>query len=183
MSRIVAGRFDNSIDADAALGELPRAGFRSGEFESFYVSPPGQHDRHPLGGDVDSDAGTRKTGWGAVLGALVGAVIGLIAGTLVSGHYGVLVVLLAAGLGAYVGSFIGGMVQSGGARPEHATVEHPMESAGGRMIAINVDRPEMQLRAVDLLRRHHARDIGRAQGDWRNGSWKDFDPRSPLGAI
>jgi hypothetical protein len=41
----------------------------------------------------------------------------------------------------------------------------------------------MQTRAIDVLRRHHARDIGRAQGEWRNGSWKDFDPRSPLGAV
>jgi hypothetical protein len=32
MSRIVAGRFDRSIDADAALAALQREGFRSGEY-------------------------------------------------------------------------------------------------------------------------------------------------------
>ena len=183
MSRIVAGRFDNSIDADAALGELPRAGFRSGEFESFYVSPPGQHDKHPLGGDAHSDAGTRRSGWGAALGAAIGAGAGLAVGTLVSGRYGVWVILLAAGFAAYLGSLVGGMVQARGARREEGTQEHPAEPAAGRMIAINVDRPEMQTRAVELLRRHHARDIGGTQGEWRNGSWKDFDPRSPLGAV
>ena len=183
MSRIVAGRFDNSIDADAALGELPRAGFRSGEYESFYVSPPGQHDLHPLGGDAHSDAGARRAGWGAAVGAAVGAGIGLVVGTLFAAHYGVLVVLFAAGFGAYVGSLVGGMVKARGASQSEGTREHPAEPAAGRMIAINVDRAEMQGRAVEVLRRHHARDIGRTQGEWRNGSWRDFDPRSPLGAV
>jgi hypothetical protein len=183
MSRIVAGRFDTSMDADAALGELPRAGFRSGEFESFYVSPPGQHGKHPLGGDAHSDAGARRAGWGGAVGAAIGAAVGLVVGTLVSDHYGVIVVLLAAGLGAYIGSFIGGMVQTRGASPHEGTREHPAEPAAGRMVAVNVDRPEMQTRAIEVLRRHHARDIGRTQGEWRDGSWRDFDPRSPLGAV
>ena len=46
--------------------------------------------------------------------------------------------------------------------------------------AVNVDRPRMERRALAALARHAARDIGRTEGDWRNGSWRDFDPRSPL---
>lgn len=184
MSHIVAGRFERSIDADAALAELPRAGFRSGEYESFYVPPPGQRDIHPLGGDVHSDAGARKAGWGAVVGAAVGAVLGLLLGAFVAGRYGFVVVLLGAGLGAYVGSFAGGMVRSRAATPGEASPEHPLDDApAGQVVAINVDRLEMQSRAVELLRRHGARDVGRAEGDWRNGTWRDFDPRSPLAAI
>jgi hypothetical protein len=152
MSRIVAGRFDRSIDADATLAELQRSGFRSGEYESFYVPPPGQHGSLPLGGDAHSDAGSRKAGWGTALGA-------------------------------YIGSFAGGIFRLRGAAPAESTPEHPVESAGGRMIAVNVDRVEMEPRAVDILRRHGARDLGRTQGEWRNGSWRDFDPRSPLGAA
>ncbi len=102
MSRIVAGRFDRSFNADAALAALQRAGFRSGEYESFYVPPHGPH---------------------------------------------------------------------------------PVEIAGNSVIAINVDRAEMEARAFDVLRRHGAREVGRTQGEWRNGSWRDFDPRSPLGAA
>jgi hypothetical protein len=161
MSRIVAGRFDRSIDADATLADLQRAGFRSGEYESFYVAPPGQHGSHPVGGDARSDAGSKKAGRGAVL---VGLLIG-------------------AALGAYIGSFAGTIFKLGGARRRESTPEHPVETAGGQMIAVNVDRKEMEPRAVEILRRHGARDLGRTQGEWRNGSWRDFDPRSPLGAA
>ena len=183
MSRIVAGRFDRSIDADATLAELQRAGFRSGEYESFYVPPPGQHGRLPIGGDAHSDAGSKKAGWGAVLGALVGAGIGLVMGTVVVHDFGLVGLLIGAGLGAYIGSFAGGILSLRDAGRSEATPEHPVESAGGRMIAVNVDRKEMEPRAVDILRRHGARDLGRTQGEWRNGSWRDFDPRSPLGAA
>jgi predicted lipid-binding transport protein (Tim44 family) len=184
MSRIVAGRFDRSNDADATLAELQRAGFRSGEYESFYVPPPGQHGNFPIGGDAHSDAGSKKAGWGAVLGALVGAVVGgLLLGTVISGDLGLVGLLLGAGLGAYIGAFAGGMLKLRDAKRSEATPEHPVEPAGGRMIAVNVDRTEMEPRAVDILRRHGARDLGRTQGEWRNGSWRDFDPRSPLGAA
>ena len=183
MSRIVAGRFDRSTDADATLAELQRAGFRSGEYESFYVPPPGQHGSFPLGGDAHSDAGSKKAGWGAVLGALIGAAVGLAMGAVVAAHFGLVGLLLGAGLGAYIGSFAGGLSKLRGAARSESTREHPVEPAGGRMIAVNVDRVEMEPRAVDILRRHGARDLGRTQGEWRNGSWRDFDPRAPLGAA
>jgi predicted lipid-binding transport protein (Tim44 family) len=183
MSRIVAGRFDRSIDADATLAELQRAGFRSGEYESFYVPPPGQHGTLPLGGDAHSDAGSKKAGWGAVVGALIGAAVGLGMGVVIAGDFGLVGLLLGAGLGAYIGAFAGGIFTLQDAGRSESTPEHPVESAGGRMIAVNVDRKEMEPRAVDILRRHGARDLGRTQGEWRNGSWRDFDPRSPLGAA
>ena len=44
MSRIVAGRFDRTVDADAALAALAREGFTDKDVDSFYVGPPGQHD-------------------------------------------------------------------------------------------------------------------------------------------
>jgi hypothetical protein len=183
MSQIIAGRFDRSIDADAALGELQRAGFRSGEYESFYVPPPGQHGTFPLGGDTHSDAGSKKAGLGAVVGAIIGAALGVALGAFVARDLGLVGLLLGAGLGAYIGSFAGAAAKLRGASRREATPEHPVEPAGGRMIAVNVDRVEMEPRAVDILRRHGARDIGRTQGEWRNGSWRDFDPRSPLGAA
>jgi hypothetical protein len=183
MSRIVAGRFDRSNDADATLAELQRAGFRSGEYESFYVPPPGQHGSFPIGGDAHSDAGSKKAGRGAVLGAIVGAVVGLALGVLATDYFGPVGLFVGAGLGAYIGSFAGTAFKLRGARRSESTPQHPVESAGGRMIAVNVDRKEMEPRAVEILRRHGARDLGRTQGEWRNGSWRDFDPRSPLGAA
>ena len=37
--------------------------------------------------------------------------------------------------------------------------------------------------AVEILRRNNARDVGLAQGEWRDGSWRDFDPRTPLATV
>ncbi len=182
MSRIVAGRFDNPLEADAALAELARTGFRSGEYESFYVTPPGQHGTFPLGGDADSDAGAVKAGWGGLIGAGLGAVAGAIIMAVVTGGQTLIPVLLGAGICAYVGSFIGSVLQSRhAARSEH-TEEHPVEAPAGRMIAVNVDRHEMEPRATEVLRRHGALDLARTEGTWRDGSWRDFDPRRPLHA-
>jgi hypothetical protein len=51
------------------------------------------------------------------------------------------------------------------------------------MIAVNVDRPEAEARALAVLRSQGASEIGRAEGEWRDGSWRDFDPRAPLAAV
>jgi hypothetical protein len=51
------------------------------------------------------------------------------------------------------------------------------------MIAVNVDRLGTESRAVAILRQHRARNVGRAEGEWRDGSWRDFDPRAPLATI
>jgi hypothetical protein len=184
MSRIIAGRFDVTLDADAALAELKAAGFHPEEIDSFYVSPPGQNDLAPLGGDAPhSSAGSKRAGIGAAVGAVVGCAVGLGAGYIASQDLGPVVVALGAALGAYIGSFAGAMTKVRGAAPQEATREHPVESRGGRMIAVRVDRPGTEPRAIEILKRHRARDVGRAEGDWRNGSWRDFDPRTPLGTA
>jgi hypothetical protein len=180
MSRIIAGRFDATVDADAALEALRREGFNRDEIDSFYVSPPGQNDMTPLGGDAPhASAGSRFAGFGAIAGALVGGLIGMLIGFAVDSRYGAVAVLFAAGVGAYLGSFVGAMRKVRGGRRAEASVEHPVEPKAGRMIAVNVDRPGMDARALKVLREFGARDVGRADGTWRNG-WKDFDPRAPL---
>ena len=179
MSRIIAGRFDATVDADAAIEALRREGFNHDEIDSFYVGPPGQHHMTSVGGDVHASAGSRFAGFGAIGGALIGAVLGMLIGLAIDSRYDAVVVLFAAGLGAYVGSFIGAMRKVRGGRKEEASVEHPLEPKAGRMIAVVADRPGMDGRALKVLREFGARDVGRADGTWRNG-WKDFDPRAPL---
>lgn len=183
MSRIVAGQFDNAIDGDAAIAALHKQGFRSGEYESFYVPPPGQHAAYPLGGDSASDAGSRTAGRGAVAGALIGAATGVVIAALLTSASNIVAILIAGGLGAYVGSFAGTLSRLRFASKRESTIAHPVEIPAGRMVAINVDRPEMEPRAVEILRKHGARGLGRTEGTWRDGSWRDFDPRSPLGAL
>jgi hypothetical protein len=184
MTRIVAGRFDRTLDADAALKALEREGFALLEIDSFYVSPPGQNDLTPFGGDAPhSSAGSRQAGIGAAIGAVIGGLVGLAAGWVLQLEMNGITLLLAAGLGAYLGSFAGAMARVRGGRRSEASVEHPVEPRGGRMIAVNVERAGTEARAVAVLRRHRARDIGRTEGDWRDGSWRDFDPRRPLAAL
>jgi hypothetical protein len=180
MSRIIAGRFDVTVDADAAIEALRREGFDREEIDSFYVAPPGQNDMTPVGGDAPmASAGSRFAGVGAIAGAVVGGLIGMLIGFAIDSRYGAVAVLFAAGLGAYVGSFLGAMNKVRGGRRAEASVEHPVEPKAGRMIALNVDRAGMDARALKVLRAYGARDVGRADGTWRNG-WKDFDPRAPL---
>ena len=179
MSRIVAGRFDRSVDADAALDMLKRNGFMRDEVDAFYVGPPGQNARTPIGGDTHSDAGSASAGRYGAIGAAIGFAVGLIIGSLVGMH----AVLLACGLGALVGAFAGVMTSLHGGTRREATPEHPLETRGGRMIAVCIDRPGTEALAVAALRANNARDVGRTEGEWRDGSWRDFDPRTPLATV
>jgi hypothetical protein len=179
VAKIIAGRFDATLDADAAVEALRREGFERDELDCFYVSPPGQHDMTAVGGDSHSSAGSRFAGLGAILGAVLGGLLGMLVAWLVADNYRAAAVLFGAALGAYVGSFLGAMNRVRGGRRAEATREHPVEPKAGRMIAVRTDRPGSDQRAVKVLRELGARDVGRAEGDWRNG-WKDFDPRAPL---
>jgi len=182
MSKIVAGRFDTTLDADAALAALAREGFTDKDVDSFYVGPPGQHAKNPWGGDSYSGAGARQAGVAGFIGAVIGAIVGALAGWVVAREYGLIAIALGGGLGAYIGSFAGAMSRVRGGRKREASVEHPVQPPGGRMIAVNVDRSDAQ-RAAAILRQHRARNIGRAEGEWRDGSWRDFDPRAPLATV
>ena len=204
MSRIVAGRFQESTGAEAVLKALPAQGFNRSEFEMFFVTPPGQHATFPVGGDAFSDEGARKGGSGAAIGALIGAGAGLLIGIVaymlieylnvdvlwpglvarqgedsgVGVGMGLITIALAAA-GAYVGSLIGAMSKMRSGSLRRATVEHPVERPSGLMVAINVDRQGSEPRAIETLRRYGARDIERTEGEWKDGDWKDFDPRMP----
>ena len=92
------------------------------------------------------------------------------------------VIPLGAGLGAYVGSFAGTMAKVRAGRYDAASVEHPVEPRGGRMIAVNVDRPDTERKAIEILRRHAARDVRRAEGELGRtapGATSTRAPRSP----
>ena len=182
MSTIICGRFDRTLDADAALASLRREGFGESDTDSFYVGPAGQHDKNPWGGDSYSGAGARQAGAAGFIGAVIGAIVGALAGWVVAREYGLIAIALGAGLGAYIGSFAGAMARVRGGRRSEASVEHPVEPRGGRMIAVNVDRGD-EARAIAILKEHRARDVARAHGEWRDGSWRDFDPRAPLATV
>jgi hypothetical protein len=179
MSRIVCGMFDRTVDADAAIAQLKREGLQPTEVDSFYVGPPGQNNLTPIGGDAHSDAGAQGAGAGAFRGALIGLFPGVAIGLLASIKLGVESIPLLTLLGALIGAFAGAMLKLHAPRRSLATREHPAEPRGGRMVAACVDGGGAEPRALEALRSNGARDVRRAEGEWRNG-WRDFDPRSPL---
>ena len=180
MSRIIAARFKDLSGAQAVLSALASQGFQRTEFQSFYVNPEGQHALHELGGDAHSDEGARDADKGAFRGAAIGACAGLLAG--IAAHLfldNLIAVLAGTAIGAYVGSLVGALSKMRSGVRHQATVEHPVEREPGQMVAVRVDRPGMETRAIETLKRYGAREIEHTEGEWRAGDWKDFDPRVP----
>lgn len=46
----------------------------------------------------------------------------------------------------------------------------------GPMVAVCVDRPGTEAAAILILSRCGAWEIERAEGEWRDGGWQDYDP-------
>jgi len=189
MATIIAGRFETQARADEAQAAFALAGFERSEYGSFYLGPPGQHARHPLGGDAHHDEGTKHSGATAAAGGALGGAAGLAVGGLAAAagepNLAPATIVAGAGVGAYVGSLAGALKGSRAGNPERARPGEPVERPAGIMVAVCVERPGMRQRAIEALRQREARDIEEAQGDWRDGRWVDFDPRvprRPLGA-
>ena len=182
MSRIIAGRFVTQAEADRAAAALAAAGFASDEYTSFFLNPPGQHSQYPIGGDAHHDEGTKDSGRKATAVAAAGSVAGLALGTVTGAALGEPVFTVAgaiagAGIGGYVGALAGGLTGSRAGDPEAASIEEPVERAQGMMVAVSAEREGAEADAVRVLRAQGALDIERAQGEWRDGAWADFDPR------
>ena len=180
MAKIVAARLARTADTEAVLKALANQGFKRTEFQSFYVNPGGQHALYPIGGDAASDEGAKRAGrgtlYGAVLGGIVGALAGYAASVFLGNHY---IIVAGAAVGAYAGSLVGALSRMKGGDRNKANQAHPVERPAGQMVAVRVDRPGTEPRAVETLTRYGAREIERTEGAWRAGDWKDFDPRVP----
>lgn len=189
MHTIIAGRIGTLDRADQVRQMLLEHGIAHDDIQCFYVNPPGQHDLTPIGGDVDRDPGVAKASAGQAVGAAAGATAGLVAGAVAASVVAPLVApaLLVGltGVGAHVGG-LAGAVSSGrdGEDEERATeTSNPGPDArdtrrGGLMVAVRVS-PATESLVIDVLRASDAGDIERAQGQWRDGGWADFDPRLP----
>lgn len=182
MAKLITGRFDDVHGVERAIAALLAAGFRSEQFGTFYVTPPGQHDKFPIGGDSLHDAGTTDSAPGAAAGAAVGGGAGIALGAVAAVALpvaGLAAVLAGAGLGAYVGSLVGAMSQTKDVPDSVATTEHPVgHQPGGVRIAVNVDGTD-EAAALRALESSGAKDIARAEGVWEAREWKDYDPRVP----
>ena len=182
MSQIVAGWFPTLEQAEDAMSALARAGFVASEYETFYVAPPGQHGNLPLQDEIHHDEGASEVGGGAVQGAALGGVVGLAAGAAVAAAaapLGPAAVVAGAGIGAYVGSLAGAVRKTHDGELEDATLEEPVERPAGALVAVCIDRAGSDAQAIATLRAQGAAGIERAEGEWREGHWQDFDARVP----
>lgn len=197
---IVAARFATFAEADHVAQALQRGGFPAGDITSFFVNPAGQHSIYPLGGDKFADRGTRKSRKGAIVAAVLGAVAGAALGALLFAIFDIPAILVIALslVGAYGGSLMGALGATRDATPE-GTASHLRGRAGdsgarapegavarpvvrpedthpsGVLVAVKVMPATVEL-ARRLLSENGGQDVERAEGEWRNGTWTDFDP-------
>ncbi len=182
MSLIVAARFDTFDSAELAAGALFRAQFHEDDVNIFFVNPPGQHDRHPLGGDQDADPGVRSAAGGAGLGAAilaaVGAVIGFALAELFQWPWAWLIVACGALVGAYGGSLGGAMYQTRKRPKRHTPGQRQTVRSPGVLLAVHVEAARESV-ATQILREAGGLDVEKATGRWQTGRWVDFDALKP----
>ena len=177
MSTIIAGRFESSERADHAVETLVSRSIARDDISVFFVTPAGQHDSTPIGGDEDESPGTEQATHGAGTGALLGAGVG-VAGALIAATAGlaapmvVVAGLGAAAAGAYSGSLAGAMGATMDAG--HRAIRH-----AGMMVAVNSGNAGNESEVIGALREAGAVDLERCEGSWSDGDWSDFDPTKP----
>jgi hypothetical protein len=171
MERIIAGRFPTKDEADAAAVHLEHD-VQTSDICIFHNNAPGQHDAYAVGGvaaggDEDEDPGAAGAGASAansaVRAGIAAGAIGSLAGPVVA--------LVAAGIGAYSGAAAGAMEEFG-----HHEAGAPQRRPGGVILSVRIADPANETRVIATLRHQGAADIERADGQWLDGDWTDFNP-------
>jgi hypothetical protein len=187
MARIIAGRFEQRPDADRAVDALRQRGFGSDQVDVFYLNPPGQHAKFPVGGDENMSPGANRASGSAAKGALVGGAARLALGLAAAPVAGAAAPVAGASVGAYTGSLVGalkGMKQpvDPGEAGRQPSTDSEIDPSGrpprpaGVMVTVNAPDEDRRSIAIDVLRCAGARDIEHANGEWRDGKRIDFDP-------
>ena len=184
MPNIIAGRFIEQAEAEAAMARLEKARFPRDAMASFFVNAPGQHDRFPIGGDEDESPGTEHAAAEAISSA-VGGGIGVAVGLVTLPVLGPIAPLAGAAVGAYVGSFIGALdSMQANDTPNASTAVAPQEPRkSGMMVAVLASATAGREQAISVLRSCGASDVEQAQGNIRGRAWADFDPLTPVAVV
>ena len=193
MATIIASRVETQQRADELMAQLASRGIAADDMQAFYVNPPGQHGTYPIGGDMNADTGTEESSLGQASGVAAGAAAGLAAGAIAGAAIPPLAPIIAvamAGVGAHVGGMAGALASTRTSAKEKQETEKtstPDADAvdmrrGGMTLAVRVD-PQNEGTVIDLLAAAAVEDLERAQGEWRDGEWVDFDPLAPPNKI
>ena len=172
MSNIIAGGFENIEYGNRALQRLSEAGVDKEYICTYRVNPPGMHDRMPIGGDRDASPGTRHEGGNAAKGAAIGAAAGLAAGAAMTPFLGPAAIAAGVGVGAYTASLVGGLKGTDNEpQPGHEDLR-PAEM----LVAVNADATGMDEETLtSIFEESGAWQVERAEGQWVDGVWADFD--------
>ena len=189
MTTLITGNFQQQDEAQRAVSDLIGAGFAAGQTTNFFVNPPGQHDRYPIGGDEDESPGTEDSAAGSASGVAVGGAIGVAVGIATLPVLGPGAAVAAAGVGAYAGSLYGALAKTDdGNNPETQAArealresERPRQS--GMLVAVSAPASAQQDTAIRILCAHGATDIERPEGTIVAGDWTDFNPLAPLRLV
>lgn len=188
MATIIAARVETQQRADELMAEMQSRGIANTDMQAFYVNPPGQHGAYPIGGDMHEDTGTEESSVGQASGVAAGAAAGLAIGAIAGAAIPPLAPILAvamAGVGAHVGGMAGALASTRTAGEEQQETETGTPDAdavdmrrGGMTLAVRVDSASEKT-VIDVLTAAAVEDLERAQGDWQDGQWVDFDPLAP----
>ncbi|MEO8186719.1 MAG: hypothetical protein ABI580_05060 [Burkholderiaceae bacterium] len=188
MATIIAARVETQQRADDLMAQLQSRGIAADDIQAFYVNPPGQHGTFPIGGDMDADTGTEESSMGQASGVAAGAAAGLAAGAIAGATIPPLAPIIAiamAGVGAHVGGMAGALASTRTSHEEKQETGTKTPDAdavdmrrGGMTLAVRVE-PHTERTVIDLLGAAAVEDLERAQGEWRDGEWVDFDPLAP----
>ena len=190
MGTIVAGRFEEQTQADAAVSALVQAGFSTDRIAKFYVTSPGQHALHGTVHDPEASAGAHHAGTGAATGAVKGSGVGAVLGLVTAPLLGPAGPIAGAAIGAYVGSLAGALDatedpkrgQPGAGIPE-LDIDEVAPRRSGMLVGVSIGSDAEQASAIEVLRAQGALDIEKAEGNIAYGDWRDFDPLRPPALV
>lgn len=177
MTTIIAGHFQLQEEVDGARQALLDAGYADDRISAFYVSQPGQHAAHELGGDRLLSPGAKESPEGLAKGAATGAAVGAAVGAATVPLTGPAGPIVGGLVGAHVGSLYSFSHMKDKGEPEEGGQNTVAPRKAGMMIAVALPDGD-ESRAVQVLRNLGAREIERAEGTIAAGDWKDFDPLS-----
>lgn len=170
MSHIIAGRFETQDGAKAVVDQLYAAHFPAEQVSCFYVGPPGQHARFPIGGDHNVSSGAEEASMGGMTGTATGGVVGAALGS-VGGPLG----FLTGGLvGAHIGNLIGTLSKMH--ENEEGSAPDSILRHSGFMVAVCAPDDNSEQTAIQMLMQGGAIDLESGDGHIVHGDWEDFDP-------
>lgn len=176
MATIIAGRFDEQTDAEAAVGALRGVGFSADHISNFYLAPAGQHARYAIGGDHDTSPGAEESPQGAAAGLAAGGLLGAAIGAATTPLSGPIGAITGALVGAHVGNFVGAL---GRMKDDENPEDAPSIRHAGLMVAVSTPNAQSEERAIAVLRAQGAQLLEASIGNIVHGDWEDFDPAAP----